>query len=157
MLALSPRLVTRKTGSVEHVIFINRTRVQWFLNSQETVRLLVSAICLYFCFTKRIFSGSRLCPTRHLPQMCCTDSSASWFKLLGGWKCPVGTFSSGLCQAWHDSEDVYICREVGKTLDFDDNFSLRKCPQEQEGKEKYFLHRCTSVATSLSLKQPAHF
>lgn len=66
MLMLWPRLVTGKTGSVEHVIFINRTRGQWFLNSQETLCLLVSAIYLYFHFIKCTFSGSRLCPIRCL-------------------------------------------------------------------------------------------
>lgn len=77
MLMLWPLLVTGKTGPVEHVIFINRTRVHWFLNSQETLCLLVSAIYLYFRFIKCTFSGSMLCPIRRLlscPQMCYTGS-----------------------------------------------------------------------------------
>lgn len=61
-----PWWVTGETGSVEHAIFINGTRAQWFLNSQETLCLLVSAIYLYFHFIKHVFSSSRFCRIRHL-------------------------------------------------------------------------------------------
>lgn len=86
---------------------INRTRIQWFLNSQETVCLLVSAIYLYFCFMKCIFSSSRLCLITCLPQTCCTDFLTSWLKPQGVGA--VGTLSSGSCQGWHCGKDVCVC------------------------------------------------
>lgn len=97
-----------------------------------------------------------LCPKRHLlscPKMCCTDSSAPGLKPPEAG--PVGTFSSGPCQGWHCGEDVSVCREAGRTLDFGGIPPLYvHLGKRGSGK----IPSCAAMyqATSLSLNQPAH-
>lgn len=147
MLMLWPRLVTGKTGSVEHVIFINRTRVQWLLKSQEMLCLLVSAIYLYFHFIKCTFSGSRLCPIRHL--LSCPRCATQIPGLLTQ---TPGNRASGHFLLWSLPRLSLwwgcLCLIVIPPLDG----ALRG---KKEKKNIFFSHYA-SVSTSLSLSQPAH-
>ena len=147
MLMLWPRLVTGKTGSVEHVIFINRTRGQRFLNSQETLCLLVSAIYLYFRFIKCTFSGSRLCPIRRLLSCprCATQipglltqtpgNGASGHFLL--WSLPR-------LSLWWGCLHLIVIPPLDGAL------------RGKKKKKNIFLSCYASVATSLSFNQRAH-
>lgn len=158
MLVIWPRLVTGETGSVEHIIFINRSRVQGFLNSQETLCLLVSAIYLYFRFIKCVFSGSRLCPITRL--LSCPRCVA---------QIPWSLYSNPRWQGRPWAFSPLVPTKVGTVVrmfvfveklegfwTWIEISPVDGALTEKRKKKKTFLSCHVSVAPSPSLNQPAH-
>lgn len=137
-------LGTGKTDFAGHVVCINRTRVQWFLNSLETLCLLAGVICLCLHFIQCIFPSLGLSHPRFVVHISWPPDSS----LQGG---DIGHFllwSLPRLALWEGCLNAY--QEVGRTLNFGSHSSLDGVLKERRKGENSFFSCYILAATFLS-------